>query len=155
MDIVIKKNIEKLSEIKDAFKMFSDSLDMIAYLIDIGKSSHNMSDEEKTDDNIIRGCTSKAWIIVSKLSDEEYHIRTDSDSHIVSGLLYLLSLSVNNQSKDFIDRVNAIEILNSIGLDGKITSQRTNGFLSAVNKIQNQIKFIGKAWVPFYMIIQF
>ena len=37
MDIVINKNIEKLSEIKDAFKMFSDSLDMIAYLIDIGK----------------------------------------------------------------------------------------------------------------------
>ena len=140
MDIAIKKNMERLSEIKDAFRMFSDSLDMIAYLIDIGKGTHNMKDKEKSNDNIIRGCTSKAWMIVLKLSDGGYCIRTDSDSHIVSGLLYLLSLSVNNQSKNFIDDVDAIEILNSIGLDGKITSQRTNGFLSAVYTLKQQIK---------------
>ena len=78
--------------------------------------------------------------MVFKLIDGSYSIRTDSDSHIVSGLLYLLSLSVNNQSKDFIDNVDAIKILNSIGLDGKITSQRTNGFISAVNTLKQQIK---------------
>ena len=98
-----------------------------------------MNDKEKTDENIITGCTSKAWIIVSKLNNEEYSIRTDSDSHIVSGLLYLLSLSVNNQSKEFINTVDAIDILNSIGLDGKITSQRTNGFLSAVQTLKERI----------------
>ena len=140
MDIIIKKNIDRLSEIKETFKMFSDSLDMYAFLIDMGKGAHNMSDEEKTDDNFIWGCTSRAWIIISKLTDGCYSIRTDSDSHIVSGLLYLLSLSVNNQSKDFIDDVDAIKILNSIGLDGKITSQRTNGFISAVNTLKQQIK---------------
>ncbi len=138
MDITIK-NAEKLSEIKDTFKIFSDPLDMIAYLIDIGKSSHNMSDNEKTDYNTITGCTSKAWMIVSRIDDGLYYIKTDSDSHIVSGLLYLLSLSVNNQSKDFIDNINAIEVLNSIGLDGKITSQRTNGFLSAVEILKQKL----------------
>ena len=140
MDIAIKKNMKKLSDIKDTFKIFSDSLDMIAYLIDIGKSAHNIGDEEKTDDNIIKGCTSKAWMIVSKLTDETYCIRTDSDSHIVSGLLYLLSLSVNNKSKSSIDGIDAIEILTSIGLDGKITSQRTNGFLSAAQTLKERIK---------------
>ena len=139
MDIAIKKNTEKLLEIKDTFKIFSDSLDMISYLIDIGKNAHNMTDEEKTDDNIIIGCTSKAWIMVSKLTDKSYSIRTDSDSHIVSGLLYLLSLSVNNQSKEFIYNIDAIEILNSIGLDGKITSQRTSGFLSAAEILKQKL----------------
>ena len=139
MDIAIKKNVERLSDIRNAFKMFSDPLDMIAYLIDIGKGAHNMSDKEKTDDNIITGCTSKAWIIVSKLIDSTYSIRTDSDSHIVSGLLHLLSLSINNQSKSFINDIDAIKILNSIGLDGKITSQRTNGFLSAVQTLKEKI----------------
>ena len=139
MDLAIKKNIDRLSEIKDTFRMFSDSLDMYAFLIDIGKDAHNMSDKEKTDDNFIWGCTSKAWIIISKLTDGCYSIKTDSDSHIVSGLLYLLSLLVNNQSKDFIDNLDAIEILNSIGLDGKITTQRTNGFLSAVQTLKQKI----------------
>tara|TARA_Y100000746_G_scaffold222086_1_gene222162 strand:- start:351 stop:767 length:417 start_codon:yes stop_codon:yes gene_type:complete len=135
----IHENDKKLSEIKETFQLFSDSLDMISYLIDIGKKSHNMSDQEKTDDNIISGCTSKAWIIVSQLCDDEYYIKTDSDSHIVSGLLYLLCLSINNKSKDYINTINAIDILHSIGLDGKITSQRTNGFLSAVQTLKERI----------------
>tara|TARA_Y100000996_G_scaffold415540_1_gene410970 strand:- start:15957 stop:16373 length:417 start_codon:yes stop_codon:yes gene_type:complete len=135
----IHENDKKLSEIKETFQLFSDSLDMISYLIDIGKKSHNMSDQEKTDDNIISGCTSKAWIIVSQLCDNEYYIKTDSDSHIVSGLLYLLCLSINNKSKDYINTINAIDILHSIGLDGKITSQRTNGFLSAVQTLKERI----------------
>ena len=50
MDIAIKKNTERLIEIKDTFKIFSDPLDMIAYLIDIGKGAHNISNNEKTND---------------------------------------------------------------------------------------------------------
>ena len=139
MDLAIKKNINKLSEIKETFKIFSNSMDMIAYLIDLGKKAHNISHEEKTNDNIITGCTSKAWIIISKQSNGSYYIRTDSDSHIVSGLLYLLSLSANNQYKDFINNLDATEILHAIGLDGKITSQRTNGFFSAVQTLKQKI----------------
>tara|TARA_Y100001970_G_scaffold284432_1_gene401785 strand:+ start:3147 stop:3563 length:417 start_codon:yes stop_codon:yes gene_type:complete len=135
----ITENVKKLSDIKETFQLFSDSLDMISYLIDIGKKSHNITDEEKTDNNIISGCTSKAWIVVTKLSDDTYYMKTDSDSHIVSGLLYLLCLSTNNKSKDYIDTIDGSEILNSIGLDGKITSQRTNGFLSAVQTLKERI----------------
>ena len=139
MDTELKTNSDKLLEIKEMFTMFTDPLDMYAQLIDIGKNAHNMNDTEKTDENIIKGCTSKAWMIISKLSDSSYIIRTDSDSHIVSGLLYLFSLSINNQSKSFINEAYGIEILNSIGLDGHITSQRTNGFISAVETLKKRI----------------
>ena len=93
MDTGLKKNLNKLEEIKSMFSMFSDPLDMISQLIDIGKSAHNLNDNEKIDKNIINGCTSKAWLVISKTSEKCYNIKTDSDSHIVSGLLYLLSLS--------------------------------------------------------------
>tara|TARA_Y100000590_G_C15620952_1_gene977544 strand:+ start:883 stop:1305 length:423 start_codon:yes stop_codon:yes gene_type:complete len=139
MDIDINKNRDTLLKINNAFKMFSDPIDMMAYLIDIGKKSHNISHEEKIDENIIVGCTSKAWMIISKIDNDRYCIATDSDSHIVSGLLYLLSLSVNNQSRDFINGIDAIKILNNIGLSGQITSQRTNGFLSAVQMLKKRI----------------
>ena len=139
MDTSLKKNSDRLTEIKEMFTMFTDPLDMYAQLIDIGKNAHNMSSAEKTDENIVKGCTSKAWMVISKLSDSSYIIKTDSDSHIVSGLLYLFSLSINNQSKSFINGLDGIEILNSIGLDGKITSQRTNGFLSAVLTLKQKI----------------
>ena len=139
MDTALKKNSDRLKEIKDMFSLFSDPLDMYAQLVDIGKGAHNMNDDEKIDKNIIKGCTSKAWMIISKSSNNNYIIRTDSDSHIVSGLLYLFSLSINSQSKSYINNVDAIKILNSIGLDGHITSQRTNGFISAVETLKNRI----------------
>jgi len=139
MDSSLKKNLNKLEEIKDMFSMFSDPLDMISQLIDIGKGAHNLDDNEKIDENIINGCTSKAWLIISKTSDKCYNIKTDSDSHIVSGLLYLLSLSINNQPKNYINNIDAISILNFTGLDGHITSQRTNGFISAVETLKRRI----------------
>ena len=114
MDTILKKNSDRLTEIKEMFAMFTDPLDMYAQLIDIGKNAHNMSSAEKTDENIVKGCTSKAWMVISKLSNNSYIIKTDSDSHIVSGLLYLFSLSINNQSKSFINGLDGIEILNSI-----------------------------------------
>ena len=89
MDIDINHNKDALLKINHAFKMFSDPIDMMAYLIDLGKKSHNISNEEKIDENIISGCTSKAWMIVSNTSHDRYCIRTDSESLIVSGLLYL------------------------------------------------------------------
>tara|TARA_Y100001970_G_C14241545_1_gene865208 strand:+ start:951 stop:1373 length:423 start_codon:yes stop_codon:yes gene_type:complete len=139
MDIDINHNKDILLKINHTFKMFSDPIDMMAYLIDLGKKSHNISNEEKIDENIIYGCTSKAWMIVSNTSNDRYCIRTDSESHIVSGLLYLLSLSVNNQSRDFINKIDALKILSDVGINGKITSQRTNGFLSAVQILKEKI----------------
>ena len=128
-----------LNDIKDMFAMFDDPLDMISQLVDIGKKAHNLDASEKIDENIISGCTSKAWLVINTTQNNYYNIKTDSDSHIVSGLLYLLSLSVKNKSKDFINDIDPILILNSTGLDGQITSQRTNGFISAVELLKNRI----------------
>ena len=75
MDTALKKNSDRLKEIKDMFSLFSDPLDMYAQLVDVGKGAHNMNDDEKTDKNIIKGCTSKAWMIISKLSMKNRHSR--------------------------------------------------------------------------------
>ena len=53
--------------------------------------------------------------------------------------LYLLSLAIDNESKEFIDKLDPIMILNLVGLDGHITSQRTNGFISAVETLKKRI----------------
>ena len=139
MELNIDKNKKTLSEISDAFEMFPDSIDIISYLIDIGKKSHNMDEEDKIDKNSISGCTSRAWMIISKLSNGTYSIKTDSDSHLVSGLLYLLSLSVNYRDSKFINNFDALSFLNDIGLNNNITSQRTNGLLSAVEMVKERI----------------
>jgi len=58
----------------------------------------------------------------------------------VKGLLVLLEKIFSGKPVDEILSVSSTDILNSVGLDGAITSQRTNGFSSAVEKIQGIVK---------------
>ena len=72
-------------------------------------------------------------------NNSKYRIHTNSEAHIVKGLLYILEYIINESTKDEIFNLSILEILSQIGLDKSITSQRTNGFLNALNKIKEQI----------------
>ena len=130
---------ESIEEIKSVFSFFQDPMDKIEQLIDYGKMASSLSSDLKVDENKISGCTSMAWVVCED-NDGFVIIRTDSESYIVKGLLHLLEKILSNKSKVDILAINPNSILSNIGLGNNITSQRTNGFLSAVNKIQNQIK---------------
>ena len=132
---------DSIKEINNVFSFFQDPMEKIEQLIDYGKMAPGISKDLKIDGNKIIGCTSMAWVIC-EYNNEKIIIKTDSESYIVRGLLHLLEKILNNRTKEEILSVEAGTILNNIGLGNNITSQRTNGFLSAVNKIQNQIQHI-------------
>ena len=132
---------DSIKEINSVFSFFQDPMGKIEQLIDYGKVAPGISEDLKVDENKITGCTSMAWVICEN-KNEKITIKTDSESYIVRGLLHLLEKILNNRTKEEILSVEAGTILNNIGLGNNITSQRTNGFLSAVNKIQNQIQHI-------------
>ena len=128
-----------LDETKDTFSLFDDPLDRFIQLIDMGKSSQGLSDDLKIDVNIIKSCTSKAWMIISSTDGSVCSIKTDSESHIVKGLLSILEKVVENSSIDDIMVLDGIQILDSIGLGKRITSQRTNGFIGAVEMLKRRV----------------
>ena len=82
----------------------------------------------------------RAWVVASPNEDETYTFRADSDALIVKGLLTLLEKIFSNQPVTEILSINSNEVLISVGLGGAVTSQRTNGFSSAVEKIQRLVK---------------
>ena len=130
---------DSIKEIHSVFSFFQDPMEKIEQLIDYGKIATGISKDLKTEENKIIGCTSMAWVICEN-NNNKIRIFTDSESYIVRGLLHLLEKILNNRTKEEILSVKPGNILNNVGLGKNITSQRTNGFLSAVNKIQNQIK---------------
>ena len=132
---------DSIKEINSVFSFFQDPMEKIEQLIDYGKMAPGISENLKVDENKIMGCTSMAWVICEN-NNGKVIISTDSESYIVRGLLHLLERILNNRTKDEILSIKAENILNNVGLGNNITSQRTNGFLSAVNKIQNQIQYI-------------
>jgi cysteine desulfuration protein SufE len=131
---------QQLTSLRDLFMLFEDPKDKFVQLMDMAKESEQLKENEKVEQNKINGCTSRAWVVTEQNGDDTYTFRTDSDSLIVKGLLTILEQIFSGQTADNILSINSSDILYSIGLDKTITSQRTNGFSSAVQKIHNSLK---------------
>ena len=130
---------EKFNELKDLFNLFDNPKDKYIQLMDMGKKSQEILPEERNDKNKIYGCTSQAWIVTDSYDNGTYFLRTDSDAQIVKGLLSVLSNICDGESLETIDSINGSDILSTVGLNGAISSQRMNGFSSALEKIKKDI----------------
>ena len=129
----------KINEIKDMFELFDDPMDKYTQIIELGKKNIPLQNKYKNEENRIYGCTSLAWVRVTK-ENNTYTICIDSDTFIVKGRLSIIKYIVDGSEAKQIEALNIQSILSDIGLEESITSQRTNGFLNALEMIKTQIK---------------
>ncbi|MBT4208489.1 SufE family protein [Candidatus Woesearchaeota archaeon] len=131
---MLKNKIQKTKQILESFP---DSQMGLHYLVDLGKESqNNYPEEERTEENFIHGCTSNAWI---KLENKDpIQINTVSDSVIVSGILYLLEEVFNGEPKSSIVDYDGQELIDDLGLQGTISSQRLRGFAEAIRMMKSE-----------------
>ena len=129
----------KINEIKEMFELFDDPMDKYTQIIELGKKNIPLQNKYKNEENRIYGCTSLAWVRVTK-ENNTYTIFIDSDTFIVKGLLSIIKYIVDGSEAKQIEALNIQSILSDIGLEESITSQRTNGFLNALEMIKTQIK---------------
>ena len=130
---------DTMTLIKDEFSIFNEPQEKYVLLVDLAKKSSGLPPEKHTDKNKVNGCISQAWIIADKQTDDTYNFQTDSDAMIVKGLLFIHKRLFNGQRKEDIVSIDGQIILDHIGLEGTISSQRTNGFGAAINKIQHEL----------------
>ena len=126
---------EKIKEINDTLEDLKISNMGLHYLVDLGKVSRDtFPEEDKTEENFIHGCTSFAWIKLE--SPDPIQIKTVSDSMIVGGILALLEQTFNGEPKSSIDSYSIQDLIDGLGLDGHISSQRLRGFAEAVRMMK-------------------
>ena len=131
---------EELKNLQEIFGIFENPKDKFLQLMDMAKDHRPLRDKDKIESNKIYGCSSQAWVVAKNHENKTYTFHTDSDALIVKGLLKILEKIFNNQTSEEILSVNSQYILRTIGLEGSVTSQRNNGFSSAVNKIHEIVQ---------------
>lgn len=117
---------------------FLDGLDRLNYLIDLSKKKTVIDQKDKILKNKITGCVSNAYLLIKNV--DPCIIQTESDSEFVNGLLYILELYVNHKSINDVMKINEIKLMETIGLKNTITSQRINGFYSAIKTLKTKLK---------------
>ncbi|MFC4871611.1 SufE family protein [Negadavirga shengliensis] len=122
-------------EIIDEFGILGDDKEStIYYIMELGDKLPPFPDEEKKEENIIKGCQSKVWL-VTELRDDKVHFLADSNTDITKGLISLLIRVLSGRTtKEIIDA--DLYFIDSIGMGNIIGSQRSNGLAAMIKQMK-------------------
>lgn len=127
------KNLDDLIE---SFGLFDGWDERYAYLIDLGKRLPAMDEALKTEDSLVKGCTSRVWLVAEQGADGRYHFIADSDAQIVRGLVYLLLCAYQDKTAEDIAAYDIDRAFGRLALDQHLSPNRRNGFFAMVEKIR-------------------
>ena len=122
------------NEIVEEFDIFDTWMDKYEYLIELGKSVPKINEENKKEENIIKGCQSKVWLHAEK-QDGLVRFYADSDAIITKGIISLLIRTFSHQKPE--DIMNAsLDFIDEIGLRQHLSPNRANGLNNMIKKIK-------------------
>ena len=122
-------------EIINDFSLLDGDMEMtVFYIMELGQKLPEMSESEKTDQNIVKGCQSKVWLTAA-LDGNRIFFQADSNTAITKGLVSLLARIFNGQAPDDILRAE-LYFMNRIGMDRFIGTQRSNGFAAMIKQMK-------------------
>lgn len=122
-------------EIVSEFEILGDDREStIFYIMELGGNLEEFPEEEKKDENIIKGCQSKVWLIADE-QDGKIHYMADSNTDITKGLISLLIRILNDRSPEEIIQAE-LNFINRIGMGNIIGSQRSNGLTAMIQQMK-------------------
>jgi len=122
-------------EIIEEFSLLDGDQEMTNfYIMELGQKLQPMPDALKTEENLIKGCQSKVWV-VPEADGDSLQFQADSNSAITKGLVSLLVRIFNQQKAENI--LNAdLYFIDKIGMNRFIGTQRSNGFAAMIKQIK-------------------
>ena len=127
-------------EIIGEFEQFGDWMEKYNYLIELSKELEPLDAKFKINDNLIRGCQSRVWL-VAEMEDGVIKFKADSDAIITKGIIALLIRVLSSRKPDEIMNAD-LYFIDQIGLRQNLSPTRSNGLLSMVK----QMKMYGLAY---------
>ncbi|MEP0987786.1 SufE family protein [Ekhidna sp.] len=132
MEDLIKQRQE---EIIEEFSMLDGDMEMtLDYIMELGEELNDFPENERIEDNIVKGCQSKVWMTAG-LDNDRIQFKADSNTAITKGLVSLLVRALSQSPPQ---KVLDAEIYfpKQIGMDRFIGTQRSNGFAAMIKQMK-------------------
>lgn len=134
--------VKDLNQLAESFALFDNWEDRYRYLIDLGQRLDPMDVALKTDDRLVKGCTSRVWMHSEIREDGQgktvFHFTADSDAQIVRGLIYILVIAYQDKPVEGIPAIDIQGAFEKLGLGRHLSPNRRNGFFAMVEHIRAQ-----------------
>ncbi|SMD46123.1 cysteine desulfuration protein SufE [Aquiflexum balticum DSM 16537] len=123
------------NEIIEEFGILGDDKEStIYYIMELGAQLDEFPENERIDENIIKGCQSKVWLTTKEENDRIIYL-ADSNTDITKGLISLLMRVLSGRKPQEI--LNAqLDFIDKIGMGNIIGSQRSNGLAAMIKQMK-------------------
>lgn len=139
-----------INDIIADFDYLDDWEDRYRYVIELGRNLEPLPEGERSSINKVEGCASQVWLWMQKNDGPDgpvLHFIGDSDAHIVRGLIAILLALYSGQDARKILEINALSVLEQLGLRDHLSPQRSNGLASMISRIRHDAeKALSKAY---------
>ncbi|HBZ39222.1 MAG TPA: Fe-S metabolism protein SufE, partial [Balneola sp.] len=128
-------DIQEVQErIVKEFGLFEDWTERYKYIIKHGDRLEPLPDEDRTEDNLVKGCQSQVWL-KAYLEGERIIFKADSDAAITKGLVSLVVRLYSNQEPEDILSTNP-DFISKIGMQQHLSPTRANGLASMIKQMK-------------------
>jgi len=136
---VEENNIASI-EIIDKFSLLKSWDTRHREIMLLSKQLERLDKSCRTDQNLISGCESLAWLVATKISAKNsadiFHFQADSDAKIIRGLLVIVLAAFNDKTAKQIQSFDIDAYFERLGLMHHLSPSRGNGVLAIVDKIK-------------------
>lgn len=125
--------LDKIREMGDNLRLL-EGHDRLHYLIDKAKELEPLPEQAKTEENRIRGCASKLWLIGGVRDDGTMMYQVDGEAHISKGTAKVVTDIVNGEHRSSVANLT-VDSFEPLGIKELLTMQRQNGLGELIDRI--------------------
>lgn len=129
---------EQVQAYKEDLALFPDKDSKMEYILDYGKEAGKLDPQYKTDANIIKGCSSLAWLH-KECKDGKVRLEAEGDSIIAKGMLVMLLSIFDNRTPEEILAFDP-NTLKEMGIMELLSPVRQQGLEAFLNVIYGYAK---------------
>ncbi|MEK6781273.1 MAG: SufE family protein [Bacteroidota bacterium] len=123
------------NEIINEFSLLDGDMEMtVFYIMELGQKLPTMAEEDKVEENSVKGCQSKVWLS-AKNEGGTLYFSADSNTAITKGLVSLLTRILSGQRPEDILEAE-LYFMKKIGMERFIGTQRSNGFAAMIKQFK-------------------
>lgn len=108
------------------------------YVIELGSQLAPLDETERQPANLISGCQSQVWIVMSNNAQGQVEFHGDSDAAIVKGLLAVVLIVYHQLTPQQIIELDVRPFFNQLALSQHLTPSRSQGLEAMIRTIRSK-----------------
>jgi len=125
--------LEQVNSYRDDLDLFVENNEKMEYILDFGHDAQTLDKKYITDENVIKGCSSLAWLH-KEFVEGRIVLEAEGDSIIAKGMLVMLLGVFNNRTPDeiLVFDPNALKEIGLMELLSPLRQQGLEAFLGVI-----------------------